>query len=338
MAFDKVIDSAVLEANLTSVADAIRAKSGTSEALAFPSGFVAAVEELDGGGLNFEVIGGTTEPTNPKENTIWINTDAEITNYVFSATEPETSIEGTVWIGVGTSSSTAFLVTKKDAIMIYPVFARQYISGEWVDVSTKIYQDSEWKSLARLPSEYQEVEYLQTTGTQYIDTGIIPSANIYQVSTKVVTTTTEQNIVLIGTGSNTYYHLTPFTNKWWVGQQGADAGYGSYPATVGTEYEIEFNNADHAVVINGEVLCSGKSYSSGASIKMARRTTMGSASGGKFKYYYFKVINNSIGEPIMDLVPCYRRSDLIAGMYDLVSGKFFTNAGSDTFITGNKVV
>lgn len=290
-----------------------------------------------GTSLNFDVVGGTTAPTNPKENTIWVNTDVSITSYCFSATEPETLEEGLVWINVDTFSNAEFSVTKNNPIIVYPVVVKQYISGAFVDVITKIYQVGDWKSITRLPSEYQEVEYIQTTGTQWIDTGIIPSTNVYQVSTKVVATTTEQNIVLIGAGSNTYYHLTPFTNKWWVGQQGTDGGYGSYPATVGTEYEIEFNNADHAVVINGTVLCSGKTYTSGASIKMARRDTMGSASGGKFKYYYFRVINNSIGEPIMDLVPCYRRSDSVVGMYDLVSGKFFTNAGSGTFIAGGNV-
>ena len=43
-----------------------------------------------GGGenLNFKVVGGTTEPSNPKENTIWVNTDTAITSWDFSATEP----------------------------------------------------------------------------------------------------------------------------------------------------------------------------------------------------------------------------------------------------------
>lgn len=50
MALDKVIDSAVLDAGLTSVADAIRAKGGTSEQLAFPNGFVSAVEGIQAGG------------------------------------------------------------------------------------------------------------------------------------------------------------------------------------------------------------------------------------------------------------------------------------------------
>lgn len=46
MALDKLVDSAALDANLTSVANAIRAKSGASGPMAFPAGFVAAVEAI----------------------------------------------------------------------------------------------------------------------------------------------------------------------------------------------------------------------------------------------------------------------------------------------------
>lgn len=46
MALDKLVDSAALDANLTSVANAIRAKGGTSGPMAFPTGFVAAVEAI----------------------------------------------------------------------------------------------------------------------------------------------------------------------------------------------------------------------------------------------------------------------------------------------------
>ena len=35
-----------------------------------------------GGGLNLKVVGGTTQPTNPRENTIWVNTTTAITGYV----------------------------------------------------------------------------------------------------------------------------------------------------------------------------------------------------------------------------------------------------------------
>lgn len=50
MAYDKVVDSSVLNAGLTKIADAIRAKGGTSEKLAFPDGMAKAVTEIQAGG------------------------------------------------------------------------------------------------------------------------------------------------------------------------------------------------------------------------------------------------------------------------------------------------
>lgn len=46
MAVDKLVDSTQLDADLTSVANAIRTKGGTSDTLAFPSGFVTAVNAI----------------------------------------------------------------------------------------------------------------------------------------------------------------------------------------------------------------------------------------------------------------------------------------------------
>ena len=50
MALDKVVDSAVLDAGMKSVADAIRAKAGTTDLLAWPDGFKSAVEGIQTGG------------------------------------------------------------------------------------------------------------------------------------------------------------------------------------------------------------------------------------------------------------------------------------------------
>lgn len=50
MAVDKLVDSTQLDADLTSVADAIRTKGGTSGDLAFPSGFVTAIGDIPTGG------------------------------------------------------------------------------------------------------------------------------------------------------------------------------------------------------------------------------------------------------------------------------------------------
>ena len=95
------------------------------------------------GGLNFQVIGGTTAPNNPKENTIWVNTSTKITGWVFSATQP-TRATGMVWISVGASSPVAFNALKKNNITVYPLSAKQYVSGAWLDKTAKTYQNGAW--------------------------------------------------------------------------------------------------------------------------------------------------------------------------------------------------
>lgn len=98
---------------------------------------------VSGGGgtaLNFRVVGGTTAPTNPAENCIWVNTDTPITSWIFSATEPSPAEAGMVWISTGTSSLIEFNALKKNGIQIYPLSAKQYVSGKWVDKTAKSYQ------------------------------------------------------------------------------------------------------------------------------------------------------------------------------------------------------
>ena len=51
-----------------------------------------------------------------------------------------------------------------------------------------------------------------------------------------------------------------------------------------------------------------------------------------FFQYYDK--NNTL---ICDLVPCYRKSDGVIGMYDLITNKLFTNVGTGSFTRGADV-
>ena len=96
-----------------------------------------------GAGLNFQVVG-NPQPATAKENTIWIDTDTEITSWIFSATEPETPSEGMVWIATGTASTVAFNALKKNGIMAYPMSAKQSIDGAWVTKTAKSYQNGAW--------------------------------------------------------------------------------------------------------------------------------------------------------------------------------------------------
>lgn len=121
-----------------------------------------------GSGLNFQVVGGTTAPRNPKENMIWVDTDVKITSWIFSANEPENPKPGMVWISTGSSSIVAFNALKKNGIYVYPISAKQYIAGgstsilgeallgemvlgsttstdpQWVNKTAKSYHEGKW--------------------------------------------------------------------------------------------------------------------------------------------------------------------------------------------------
>lgn len=58
MSVDKLVDSTQLNSDLTSVANAIRAKSGGSNSLAFPAGFVSEIQAIpSGGGGDYDPYG-----------------------------------------------------------------------------------------------------------------------------------------------------------------------------------------------------------------------------------------------------------------------------------------
>ena len=64
MAFDKIVDSAVLDAGMTTVADAIRTKTGTTDPLVWPDGFKAAVEGIQIGGGSGSTSGAAMKDVN----------------------------------------------------------------------------------------------------------------------------------------------------------------------------------------------------------------------------------------------------------------------------------
>lgn len=103
------------------------------------------VQNGGGASLNFKVIGNPM-PSTAKENTIWVDTD-RINNYYFSATQPENMAEYDVWFTLGADSNVAFSATKKNPVMVYPVSAKQYVNGAWVNKTAKIWQGGKWESV-----------------------------------------------------------------------------------------------------------------------------------------------------------------------------------------------
>ena len=188
---------------------------------------------------------------------------------------------------------------------------------------------------SRLPQEYQGVAYLESTGTQWIDTG-----------NKVVTSTDEIELL---------YRLMSGTQyKWFMGEHdnGARFGLGSgdgsakrniaYGGSTNKAADSYFLDGQHyfkastsGVFIDGTKLVNYASFASTSAIYLFNLNLNDTNYCAESRIWRFR--HKRSGVLICDLVPCYRKSDNVAGMYDLISGQFFTNAGTGTFITGQEI-
>lgn len=97
-----------------------------------------------GAALNFKVVGSTTEPASPEENTIWVNTDTEITGWTLAANQPDYLADGGVWIEIATAGSTLFNALKKNGLYIAPKKAWQYNGGSFDEKDMLVYINGEW--------------------------------------------------------------------------------------------------------------------------------------------------------------------------------------------------
>lgn len=114
---------------------------------------------MTGGGganLNVTVIGGVEEPTyTASKNTIWVNTETEITGYVFSPYEPKNPTEGLVWVvcsgsrNIYNSLGSEFDALSGDisSLILCPISAMQYIEGIWVKKYAREYNGGAWFDL-----------------------------------------------------------------------------------------------------------------------------------------------------------------------------------------------
>ena len=191
---------------------------------------------------------------------------------------------------------------------------------------------------------YTELEYIECTGTQYIDTGIVANSD---------TTSFELDYNLLAK-SNTYYYgvigarvnsndgrlyATTISNK-----PGADSYWGrgsvdylfnvKNSATLVGDNIITYNRvASKTYYINStsiinitESFSTGTTLSLGAIHRQNDNSYIYPAVGLRIKR--FKLWEN--GELVLDLVPAKDTSNVIC-MFDLISRKYFYNAGTGVF-------
>lgn len=135
--------------SLTSIADAIRSKSGSSQKLTFPDEFVSAINNISTGmEPTFNIVGSTSQPSSPTENTIWINTSTTISKWQISSIPPTSAVQGQVWIVTALHTNTFVDVINDNKIILQPTKAYQYQNNEWTEVSMRIYQNGSWNTVS----------------------------------------------------------------------------------------------------------------------------------------------------------------------------------------------
>lgn len=195
-----------------------------------------------------------------------------------------------------------------------------------------------------LPLEYQEVEHLQNSGTQRIDVGLVPtnSTSITIIYQSLVVAGQSQYIL----GSREHasaviaYALngSSSTNIWDVRLNGVVNAMGTR-TTDWYKSELTLNNGSGTWKLTnlttGEVNSmelSGQNVNATANLFLFAYNNIDANTHKNLRIKYFEW--KEAGELKRKYIPCYRKSDNEAGLYDLVTKELYTNAGTGSFIVG----
>lgn len=207
---------------------------------------------------------------------------------------------------------------------------------------------------ARLPKEYQEVEWIQRPGAPmtnncYIKTGVYSSKN-----TTVDIIEFELTIEQI---HDNYHHHVFGSNYGIQAKYLNSAQYIGDPAkniqaTGKFTYAVGQSPTFNRYMICGDFLYHSK-VTQGLEIYLFTMNGLGTANPSPVgpqdyngsdkdhcaqfngKLYYCKVTKNN--EIIREFIPCYRKEDEEIGLYDLVNNQFYSNSGTGQFTKGPNV-
>lgn len=183
----------------------------------------------------------------------------------------------------------------------------------------------------RLPAEYQEVEYLESDGTQYIDTGAYYTVNDSITIKCSHTSGNDQSFFGVYGNGNRVAELNIFNNKFRydVTKTGEDT------IVDGVAYTVQ-KSGTNWYLNNSLVITSGLNVSATQhSILLFARWYNAVSKNVAGKVYSYQ--HERSGELICDYIPCYRKADSKPGMYDLVTKQFFVNQGTGEFIVGPNI-
>ena len=191
-------------------------------------------------------------------------------------------------------------------------------------------------------TNYYELEYLESSGNQYISTSIAPNT-IGRIRTEVKFKSTSRQMLLASWNKSYNAYMVQ------IGYH-KDLGYwthGISPSayTDGTiinttdyyVYDLNLNAGN--LKINGSTVQSTSGYAS--SNRALYIFASNDADEGVYlkasAYLKYLEIYNKSGNLSYNFIPAERKSDGVLGLYETVNGTFYTNAGSGTFISGGRI-
>ena len=210
--------------------------------------------------------------------------------------------------------------------------------------------DTKYLGAAAVPSEYTVLQYIEATGTQWIDTELTGfDTEDWEIfcEWKITSAPAAAYAYVFGVyeaeANNTYRLITnqKSTTDYYVNPD-SKAGGGSISVTgLATA-------STHTVLIKGKgsFLVNGTSYSSGTyGTAVPNGNTMGlfrtRLSGGTFTNFFkgriYAFWAKKGGVYRANIVPVKRNSDNAVGMYDTTRKMFLPNAGTGTFTAGPAV-
>ncbi len=186
-----------------------------------------------------------------------------------------------------------------------------------------------------LPAGYTQVEYIESSGTQYIDTGFMPNQDTrVVVDIKILDSQTTEGHICSVVDSSFYTLFFDPTQPGWYGSRYANGGVRTFPSNFNNRNRVLIEKDKNITKIGNVSITETKSaFQSTRNLPIFCRNANGTLNAHlKAKLYSCKIYDN--GALIRDFVPC-RNSSGVVGLYDLVGKRFYQNAGTGTFIAGS---
>lgn len=189
---------------------------------------------------------------------------------------------------------------------------------------------------ARLPKEYQEVEYIESTGTQYIDTGIKGKTGL--VASGAIMLTASQTSIALGCYGPQRCYMLSFNAG--VPRYGYVDWYnGSSALAINTKYdfEVSFLQGSQYLKLNGSTIISSANataFTNNYNVFLFAYCDATAGAGDFAKIRCYPVAFTDNGTLVAEFIPCYRKADNLAGAYNLTTGEFHPCLGTGNLIVG----